>query len=129
MLPLGAGLLVFCYHLPTVWIVGIDKHAPSTHINHRLNGKHHAGHQQHARAAIAVVVDLGLLVELQANAVTCQVLHDAIAIFLAMLFDGMTDVAHKAPRLGGLHAYLQTLLGHTHQLLILGCRLANDKHT
>ena len=46
-----------------------------------------------------------------------------------MLLDGMAYVAHKAVGLGSLHTYLQTLLGHTHKLLLLGSSLAYDKHT
>ena len=45
-----------------------------------------------------------------------------------MLLYGMTYVTHEAVWLGGLHAYLQALLGHAHQLLLLGSGLAHDEH-
>ena len=49
-------------------------------------------------------------------------------MFLRMLLDSMTDITYKRVGLGCLHAYLQTLLGHSHQPLFLGCGLAYDKH-
>ena len=64
-----------------------------------------------------------------AHAMTCQVTHDAIAVLLAMLLDGMANVTHKTERLRSLHAYLQALLGHPDKLLLLGRRLTYYKHT
>ena len=78
---------------------------------------------------MAVMIDVGLFVEGVADTVTCQVADNAVAVFLAMLLNGMTDVAHKAEGLGGLHAYLQTLTGHAHQLFLLGCGLSDNEHT
>ena len=46
-----------------------------------------------------------------------------------MLLDGVADVAHKRVRLGSLHTDFQAFLGHTYQLLLLRCRLADDEHT
>ena len=43
MLPLCTGLFVACYDFPSVGIVGIDKHFPCAHVDHWLNGEHHAG--------------------------------------------------------------------------------------
>ena len=57
-----------------------------------------------------------------------QVAHHTIVISLAMLLDGIADVAHETPGLGSLHAYLEALLGHTHQLCLLGTGLADDEH-
>ena len=98
--PLCAGLFVFTYHLPSVWIVGIYKHLPCAHVYHWLDGKYHAWHQQHACAAMSVVVHIGLLVEFQSHAMSGQIAHDAIAIRLTVLLDGVTYVAHKAVGLG-----------------------------
>ena len=63
---------------------------------------------------------------------TRQVLYDAVAVFLAVLLDGMADVAHEPVGLGGLHADLQTLLRHPHQLKVTTAagyeaKLANGK--
>ena len=71
---------------------------------------------------------VGLLVELQSNAMTTEVAHDAIVILVGVLLYGVTDVAHEAVRLSCLHTNLQTFLSHTHQLLLLGCCLADDEH-
>ena len=78
---------------------------------------------------MAVVVDIGLLMKLQTHAMTSQVTHNTVAILLTMLLDGMADVAHKTERFRGLHANLQTLLGHPDKLLFLGRRLTYYKHT
>jgi len=128
VLPLCAGLLVLGDDFPAVGVVGIDEDAPRTHVDHRLDGEDHAGHKEHACAAMAVVVDLGVFVEGVADAVTGQVADNAVAVLLTVLLDSVAYVADEAEGLGGLHAYLQALLGHTHQLFLLGCGLTDDEH-
>ena len=64
-----------------------------------------------------------------AHTVSAQVAHYAIVILVGMFLNGIANVANKAIGLGCLHAYLQTLLCHTHQLLLLRSGLANDEHT
>ena len=128
VLPLCAGLLVLGDDLPAVRVVGIDEDAPRAHVDHRLDGEDHAGHKEHTCAAMAVVVDLRIFVEGVADAVTGQVADNAVAVLLTVLLDGVANVADEAEGLGGLHAYLQALLGHTHQLFLLGCGLADDEH-
>ena len=75
------------------------------------------------------MVDIRLLMELQTYTMTSKVTYDTIMVFLTVLLNGMTDVAHKGIGLGSLHAYLQTLLGHPHQLFLLRRSLADDEHT
>ena len=69
---------------------------------------------------------IGLFVHGQAYAMTAQIAHNAIMILLGMLLNGMPDIADKAIRLGCLGTNLQTLLGHSHQLFFLRCRLSPD---
>ena len=77
---------------------------------------------------MTVVVDVGFFMEVQAYAVTGEVAHNAVAVLLTVFLYRMADVAHEAPGLGGLHANLQTFLGHTHQLLLLRRSLTDNKH-
>ena len=129
MLPLGTWLLILGDHLPAIGVVGIDKHLPCSHINHRLDGEHHAWYQQHARTLMTIMVHIGLLMELQTYPMPGKVSHHAVVILLAVLLDGVTDIAHKRIGLCHLHTYLQALLSHTHQLLFLRRGLADDEHT
>ena len=105
MLPLSRWLLVASDNFPSVWVVGIDKHLPCTHVDHRLNGEHHTRYQKHACALVSIVQHLGLLVELKSHAMSAEIAHYTISIFLAMILDGMTDVAHKTVRLSHLHTF------------------------
>ena len=71
---------------------------------------------------------LRLLMELQSYAVSAEVADDAVMVFVGVLLDGVSYVAHEAIGLGCLHANLQTFLCHTHQLLLLWSGLADDEH-
>ena len=78
---------------------------------------------------MAVVVHIRFLMEGIAYPMTSQVTHNTIAVFLAMLLNGMADISHESVGLGGLHAYLQALFCHSHQLFLLWRGLADDEHT
>ena len=79
---------------------------------------------------MTIVEHLRFLMELATYTVTAKIANHTIAILLAMLLDGVTDVTHKAVRLCSLHTNLQALLGHANQLLLLRSSLAaHDKHT
>ena len=79
---------------------------------------------------MTIVEHFRFLMEMNAYAMTAEITNHAITILLAMLLDGMADVAYKAVRLGSLHTNLQTLLSHAYQLLLLRSSLAAyNKHT
>ena len=77
---------------------------------------------------MAVVDDVGLLMELQSYAVATQVADNAIVILVRMLLYGMTDVTDKAVGLSSLGSNLKALLSDPYELFFLGCGLANDEH-
>ena len=129
MFPLRRRQLVVGDDFPSVRVVLIDKDAPRTLIDHRLDGERHAGHQQHARAARSAMLHIRLLMELQSDTVTAEVAHDGEAVTVGVLLDGVTQVAHKDIRLAAhLLAYFQTLPGYIDQLLLFGRRAADDEH-
>ena len=111
--PLCARLLITGYHFPAILVIGINEHLPCSHIYHRLNSKHHARYNKHARAAVAKMQDLRLLMELKSHSVTTKITHDTIMIFLGMLLYRMSDIAYKAIWLSGLCSNLKTFLGNT----------------
>ena len=80
VLPLCARLLVARDNLPAILVVCINEHLPRTHVDHRLDGEHHARHKQHTRTLVSVVHHVGLLVELQSNAMTAEVAHNALFV-------------------------------------------------
>ena len=82
MFPLGGGELVFGDDGPAVSTV--DEDLPSTHVNHRLNGENHAGDEEHARAFLAVVQHLGVVVELDTHTVAAEVAHNAEAVLMSV---------------------------------------------
>ena len=84
MFPLCTWQLILRDDLPSVWVVLIDKHAPRPHVNHRFDGEHHARHKQHTRTAMPEMSHIGLLVELQSNAMSTEVTYHTIIIFLTM---------------------------------------------
>ena len=72
--------------------------------------------------------DIRLFMELVSYTMTAEVAHNTVVVFLRMFLNGMTDIAYKAIRFGGLGTNLQTLLGHTHQLFLFRGSLTNDEH-
>ena len=78
---------------------------------------------------MTVVKHLWLFVELAAHAMSTEIAHHSITVFLAVLLDSMTDVAHKTVWLGSFSTDFEAFLGHSHQLLLLWSRLTDDKHT
>ena len=127
VLPLGGGQFVLGDDGPAISTV--DEDLPSAHIDHRLDGEHHARDEEHTRAFLAVVQHFWIVMELNTYTVAAEVSHYAEAVFVGMLLNGITDVANEAERLGGLHAYVEAFLGHIHQFLLAGRSLADDIHT
>ena len=67
VLPLGGGQFVLGDDGPPIGAV--DKDLPSAHVNHRLDGEHHARDEEHARAFLAVVQYFRVVVELDTHTV------------------------------------------------------------
>mgnify|MGYP007132504553 FL=1 len=126
VLPLCRWLFVARDNLPSIGVVGVYEDLPCSHIDHRLDGKHHSWYQEHACATMAVVEYLGLLVHLQSYTMAAEVAHYAIAMLFGMLLDGVADVSGKAVGFGCCCANLQALFGHADQLLLFRCGLAAD---
>ena len=129
MLPLCRWQFVASNNLPAILVVGIYEYLPCAHVHHRLDGKHHTRHEQHTCATMSVVNDVWLFVEFQSYAMSAEVAHNAIVIFLGMLLDGMADVANKAEWLSRLGTKLHAFLSHTPLLFLLRSGFADDKHT
>ena len=128
--PLCAWEFVACYNLPAILIIGVNEHLPGSHVNHRLNGEHHAGNEQHALSSVTVVCNLGFFVELESYAVATKVAYHSVMMFLRVLLYGMADVADKAIRLCRCFcANLQTLFCDTHELFFFWRCLAHDEHS
>ncbi len=73
---------------------------PVAHIDHGLDGEHHAGLEARAGALAAIIGDLRLLVQLAPDAVADEFPHDAVAIGDDLVLDGGAQIAEAAP-LGG----------------------------
>ena len=82
VLPLGGGQFVLGDDGPAVGTV--DEDLPSAHIDHRLDGEHHAGNEEHTRAFLAVVQYFGVVVELDTHTVAAQVTHHAEAVLMSV---------------------------------------------
>jgi len=128
VLPLGARLQVSRDDFPAEGVIGIDKHPPCAHVDHGLDGEHHAWDKQHALLPLGKVANLGILVELEAHAMTREVAHHTVAMLVGIGFDGAADVVHITPGAGGLDADFQALLGHTDEPLLGRSGLTDDKH-
>ena len=128
VLPLCAWQLVACNHLPTILVVGIDKHLPCAHVYHRFDGEHHAWNDEHALAFMTIMENLWIFMKFQSHTMSSEVANHTIMIFFCMFLDGMTYVANKTIGLGCFSSNLQTFLGDTHQLFLLGSGLAYDEH-
>ena len=63
VLPLGTRFLVLRDDFPAIGIIGIDKNAPSTHVDHRLDGKHHTRNEYHAVATLFEMRHVRLFME------------------------------------------------------------------
>ncbi len=71
----------------------------------------------------------GVFVELQPHPVAAQIAHHRESVFLGVLLNGIAYVAHETKGVRRLHAYLQALFRHTHQLFLFGSCFSDDEHT
>ena len=55
---------------------------------------------------MAIMVHFGIFMEMKSYPMTCQVTHDAIAVFLAMFLDGMANVAYAASMPISRHSFV-----------------------
>ena len=73
--------------------------------------------------------DVWLFMHGQSDSMSAQIAHHAVAVFLCMLLNGMTDVANKTIGLGSLCTDVQTFFCDSYQLFLLwGCLSAYDEH-
>ena len=91
--PLGRGQFILGDDRPAVGAV--DKDLPRAHIDHRLDGEHHAWDEQHSRALLAIMQHLGVVVELEAHTMAAGVAHHAEAVLVGVLLDGIADITDK----------------------------------
>ena len=113
VLKVSAGLAVACACSPTV-AFGDDILAAQ--INHGLDGNCHAIAQQRAGATTTEVGHLGVLVELATHAVSAHLTHDTVVASLAILLDGVGDIANAVAGHCVLDADIERLLGRAQQL-------------
>ena len=75
------------------------------------------------------MLHLRLLVEFETHAVSAEVAHHSVTVFVGVLLDGVADVANKTIRLAGCDAHFEALLGYAHKAFLGGSSLADDVHT
>ena len=114
VLELGRQLAVARHGGPAV---GEDLHVRLAEVDHRLDGEQHAGLEHDAVAGLAVVQDVGPVVEHAAEAVAAKIAHDAAALALGEVLDGGADMAGGVAGLHRRHAAHQRLVGHLDQPL------------
>ena len=111
------------------WPDSMAEFLTGAHVDHWLDGEHHARNEQHASASMTIVKNLRLFMELATYAMTAKIANHTITILLAMLLDSMTDITNERVWLGNLHTDFQTFLGYANQLLLFRSSLAaNDEH-
>ena len=101
VLKVSAGLAVARAGCPAV-VLGDDVLA--AHVDHGLDGDRHAVAQQRTGSASAEVGHFGVLVQLAPHAVSAHLAHDAVVAALAILLDGVADVADAVTGHGVLDA-------------------------
>ena len=116
----GNGVLKVCTGLAVAGAggpsVALGDDVLAAHVDHGLDGNGHAVAQQRARAATSIVGYLGVLVQLAAHAVSGHLAHDAVVAALAVMLDGVADVADAVTGHSVLDAHIQGLLGRAQQL-------------
>ena len=93
--PLGGESSIFCVDGPAVALIA--ENFLASHINHRLDGKDHAGNHEHFRARLGDIADPGFFVELDANAMAADLPHNTVAIFKGVGVNSGAHVAKKCP--------------------------------
>src|SRR5690606_5883908 len=113
------------HHRP---VVRQQAHVAPAGIDHRLDGEGHAGPEFHARARLAVMQHLRVLVEDPADAVTAVFAHHRVAMAFGVPLDGMADVAEAHARPDHVDADQQALAGHVDQPAGLDGGFADQEH-
>src|SRR5690606_2195461 len=73
--------------------VGHCSNFPPACVDHRLNSEDHARLEQHARARLAIMEHLGILVEIAADPMATILSHDRESLRFGVLLNGVADVA------------------------------------
>src|SRR5690606_20886141 len=97
-------------------------------IDHGLDREDHARLQAHARAGLAVVQHLGILVEAPPDAVAAIFAHHGKARRFGVFLDGMADVAQGGARPDLLDAQPHAFVGGVDQAARQDGRLAHAEH-
>ena len=97
-------------------------------IDHRLDGEEHAGLEQHAFAAAAVMEDVGFVVKQAAKAMTAKIAHDGTAFGFGIFLNRGADVARRRARPHGRHAAHQRFIGHFDEALRPAGDIADEIH-
>src|SRR5690606_39318341 len=125
MFPLRRKAAIACDHRPA-----ICKRAdiPAACVNHGLNGEDHSWLQTDTCSRLAIVKDLGVLMELAAHAMPAVFANYGKASLLGMLLDGMTHIPQ-----GGACPYLldpqpHALIGRFYKSACKNGGLADAEH-
>ena len=78
-----------------------------SHVDHGFDCEDHSVLKELAAAALSVVRNLRVFVELAAESVSDQLAYDTVAFALAVLLDGMSDVAYSVAAAHGVDAHVQ----------------------
>ena len=97
-------------------------------IDHGLNGEGHARLNDFQCAGSAVVQNLGLFVELFADAVPTKLSHNGVALAFGKALDGMSNVAQMHPRFDHHDAVPHGLMGDLAQALGRNGAFATNEH-
>ena len=108
--------------------VGQHLHMRAPEVDHRLDGEQHAGLQRLAFADLAVVQDVGAVVEDLAKSVPAEIAHDAAALGFGIGLDGGADMPGGSAGLHGRDAALQGLVGDADEPLGAARDAPDRKH-
>ncbi len=92
MLKVSRRFTVCCPDCPPVLFL---YHLPGTHIDHRFNGEHHAGHELYAFSPLPVVRHLRILMKVFSNPMAHQLAYNTVAKFLDMALDRVSHIARS----------------------------------
>ena len=109
--------------------VGVQLDVVAALVDHRLDGEHHAGHQQHIGASSADIADPRVFVEGKPYAVTADFADDGVAVFMGVVGDCLCNVSQKSPGLDLFESQLDTFFGNLYQLFCFLGYLTDAEHT
>ena len=118
VLEVGGGLAVFGAAGPTVFLGELD--ILGSHTDHGFYGYDHAFFEQGAGAGDSIVGDVGAFVHFEAYTMAAELTDDGVAVFLTVLLDGVSDVAHTVAFFAFLKPNIKCLLGDLKKPLHLG---------